>query len=88
MRLRERHRDVLRAVETYMARSGGVAPSLREVARVIGVRSPSHIKLLVDELVDGRRIERLPKHKRAMRVSAPAGVFRFDDKTKSLVRVN
>ena len=69
--------------------SGGVAPTVRELADHLNYRSPSPARRLLMGLEERGFIRRLPAKDRAIEVVKPVSrfeVFRFDFKSKSLHR--
>ena len=90
----DRQTEVLEFIVAFHACTGGVSPSLREVARGIGVKSQSHAADLVQQLVERGYLRKLSHRARAIEVLQRPGVqggpvpvawFRFDDGMQALV---
>ena len=72
-----------------MERTGGVAPSVREIADHFHYRSPTMARRLLIGLEERGFIRRLEAKDRAIEVLKPVSrfaTFRFDAKTKALRR--
>jgi SOS-response transcriptional repressor LexA len=68
-------------------RTGGVAPSVREIANHFRYRSPTAARSLLKGLEARGHIRRLPGKDRAIEVLRPAtrvAVYRFDEREKAL----
>ena len=79
-------RKALLFIETEMERSGGVAPSVREIADHFHYRSPSPARRLLIGLEERGFIRRLPEKDRAIEVLKPVSrvaTFLFDPTTRS-----
>ena len=82
-------RKALLFIEAEMERSGGVAPSVRELADYLCYRSPSPARRLLIGLEERGFIRRLPDKDRAIEVIKPVSRFaayRFDPERKALQR--
>jgi len=80
------HRVML-FIEAHQARTGGVSPSIAEIARHLRYRSNNHAQRLLVGLEERGLIRRLPHAARAIEVLKPVSRFafhRFDDETKQL----
>ena len=76
-------------IEAELERTGGIAPSVREIADHFQYRSPSMARRLLMGLEERGFIRRLPAKDRAIEVVKPVSrfeVFRFDAETKALRR--
>jgi repressor LexA len=85
----KQQRKALLFIEAEMERTGGIAPSVRELADHFRYRSPSMARRLLMALEDRGFIRRLPAQDRAIEVVKPVSrfeAFRFDTKTKRLRR--
>ena len=85
----KQQRKALLFIEAEMERTGGIAPSVRELADHFHYRSPSMARRLLMALEDRGFIRRLPAKDRAIEVVKPISrfeVFRFDPKSKALRR--
>ena len=83
----KQQRKALVFIEAETERTGGVAPSVREIADYFHYRSPSMARRLLIGLEERGFIRRAKD--RAIEVVKPVSrfeVFRFDLKTKSLHR--
>lgn len=81
------HRTML-FLESYAERSGGVSPSVREIAAHLGERvSTSVAARALDGLEKRGLIRRLPYRARAIEIVRPisrTAVYAWDDESKSL----
>jgi repressor LexA len=87
--LTKNQRKALLLIEAEVERTGGVAPSIRELAEQMGYRSPATVRNLLVGLEGRGFIRRHPNKDRAIEVLRPISrfaAFRFDPKTKSLRR--
>lgn len=66
--LTRRTREVLAALERLVERDG-FAPTMRELASEVGLRSPSSVHQNVEVLEEAQLIERLPARPRALRLT-------------------
>ena len=85
----KQQRKALVFIEAEMERTGGVAPSVREIADHFHYRSPTMARRLLIGLEERGFIRRLPAKDRAIEVVKPVGrfaAFSFDVRTKSLRR--
>jgi repressor LexA len=85
----KQQRKALLFIEAEIERTGGVAPSVREIADHFHYRSPSMARRLLIGLEERGFIRRLPAKDRAIEVVKPVSrfeVFRFDAKSKALLR--
>jgi len=83
----QQQRKALLFIEAEMERTGGVAPSVREIAAHLRYRSTSQARRLLTGLEQRGFISRLPGKIRAIEVVRPVSrfaAFRFDVRTKSL----
>lgn len=74
-------------IEKEMARTGGIASTVREIANHFGYRSPTPARSLLAGREARGHIRRLPDLDRAIEVVKPVSrvaVYRFDERTKSL----
>jgi SOS-response transcriptional repressor LexA len=74
-------------IERELQRSGGIAPSLSEIADHFHYRSPPAARSLLTGLEARGHIRRLAGRDRAIEVLKPVSrlaVYRFDELTKSL----
>jgi len=84
-------RKALLFIEAEMERTGGVAPSVREIADHFHYRSATRARRLLIGLEERGFIRRLPAKDRAIEVVKPISrfeVFRFDPRAKALRRVS
>jgi repressor LexA len=82
-------RKTLLFIEAEIARTGGVAPSGREIADHLHYRSPTMARRLLVALEERGFIRRLPAKDRAIEVVKSVSrfeVFRFDPESKTLKR--
>jgi SOS-response transcriptional repressor LexA len=87
--LTKNQRRALLLIEAEVERTGGVAPSVRELAEQLGYRSQTTARNLLLGLERRGFIRRLEGKDRAIEVLRPISrfeTFRFDAKTKSLRR--
>ena len=85
----KQQRKALVFIEAEMERTGGVAPSVREIADHFHYRSPTMARRLLIGLEERGFIRRLEAKDRAIEVLKPVSrfaTFRFDAKTKALRR--
>ena len=85
----KQQRKALLFIEAEMERTGGVAPSVREIADHFHYRSPSMARRLLIGLEERGFIRRLPAKDRAIEVVKPVSrfaTFKFDPKSKELER--
>ena len=85
----KQQRKALLFIEAEMARTGGVAPSVREIADHFHYRSPTMARRLLIGLEERGFIRRLPAKDRAIEVIKPVSRFaayRFDPERKALRR--
>jgi repressor LexA len=88
--LTERQRKTLLFIEAEIQRTGGVAPTLREIADHLHYRSPTMARRLLTGLEERGFIRRLPGRERAIDVLQPVSrfaVFSYDRETRRLRRV-
>ena len=86
----KQQRKALLCIEAEMERTGGVAPSVREIADHFHYRSPTMARRLLIGLEERGFIRRLPAKDRAIEVVKPVSrfaAFRFDPRAKALRRV-
>jgi repressor LexA len=86
----QQQRKALLFIEAQMARTGGIAPSLREIATHLRYHGYSQAARLLAGLEQRGFIRRLPSKARAIEVLKPVSrfqVFRFDPEAKALRRV-
>ena len=85
----KQQRKALLFIEAEIARTGGIAPTVRELADHLHYRSPSMARRLLLGLEERGFICRLPAKDRAIEVVKPLSrfeVFRFDPESKTLKR--
>lgn len=86
--LTHRQHEALSFIQRYHRRTGGVSPSVREIARAMGMRGSHYgATVLLRGLEERGFIRRIPGRKRAIEIIRPipiADVFRFNDQTKEL----
>ena len=85
----KQQRKALLFIEAEMERTGGIAPSVREIADHFHYRSPTMARRLLMGLEERGFIRRLPAKDRAIEVVKPISrfeVFRFDPQSKVLTR--
>lgn len=85
--LTHQQREVMLFVEAHHARTGGVSPTLAEIADHLKQRSRSNVERLLVGLERRGFIRRLPRAARAIEVLRPVSRFafhRFDAETKQL----
>ena len=78
-------------IESQIERTGGVAPTVREIADHLHHRSTSMARRLLKGLEERGFIRRLPSKVRAIEVVRPLSrfaAFRFDPRAKALRRVS
>ena len=83
----ERQAQCLEAIETLIAERQGVAPTVREIAQRMSLKSPAHAKSLIDGLVERGFIRRLANRVRGIEVirkKSRIAAFIFDDEIKEL----
>jgi SOS-response transcriptional repressor LexA len=68
MSISEFDRRVLLAIDRCLALSGGIGPTSRELAPLVGVKSQSTIKKAIDRLIDSGCLEQRDRCARALRV--------------------
>ena len=71
MILLQADREAFRFIETYLATSGGVAPTYREIMVGVGSKSLGHVAQIVEKLERSRYLRRLPRRARAMEILKP-----------------
>ena len=84
-------RKALLFIEAEMHRTGGVAPSLQQIADHLHHRSTSMARRLLKGLEERGFIRRLPSKVRAIEVVRPVSrfaAFRYDPRAKALRRVS
>lgn len=83
----QQHRTML-FIEAYQARSGGVSPSVREIACHLGHKGRTEgVRRLLDGLEERGFIKRLRRRARALEVVKPVSRFAFmsfSDEAKAL----
>jgi repressor LexA len=87
--LTKQQRKALLFIEAEMERTGGVAPSVRELADHFHYRSPTMARRLLVGLEERGYIRRLAAKDRAIEVVKPVSrfaTFRFDPESKALQR--
>ena len=85
--LTRHQRKAMLFIEKEMERTGGLAPSVREIANHFGYRSPRPARSLLTSLEARGHIRRLAGKDRAIEVLRPVtrtAVYRFDDREKTL----
>jgi repressor LexA len=85
----KQQRKALVFIEAEMERSGGIAPSVREIADHFHYRSPTMARRLLMGLEERGFIRRLEAKDRAIEVLKPVSrfaTFRFDPNNKVLKR--
>ena len=85
--LTEKQRKTMLFIEAYHARTGGVSPTVREIAQHLGYRSKCSAHGLLLGLEDRGFIRCMPSRWRAIQVVTPISRFeflRFDDQSKAL----
>lgn len=83
-------RKALVFIEAELARTGGIAPTVRELADHLQYRSPTVARRLLEGLEERGCIRRLEGKYRAIEVVKPTSrfaAFRFDPTTKTLRRM-
>ena len=78
-------------IEAELERTGGIAPSVREIADHFHYRNPSMAWRLLMGLEERGFIRRLPAKDRAIEVVRPVSryaTFRFDPRAKALRRIS
>lgn len=86
--LTEKQRKTLLFIEAYQARTGGVSPTVQEIAQHVGYRSKCGAHRLLVGLEERGFIRCMPSRARAIQVITPISRFefhRFDAKEKALV---
>lgn len=86
--LTPRQREAMLFIEAEMDRTGGVAPSVSEIAQRLRCKSLSHAHKLIVGLQARGFIRKLPYRARAIEVLRPVSRFaayRFDEGKKALV---
>jgi repressor LexA len=87
--LTKNQRRALLLIEAEVERTGGVAPSVRELAEQLGYRSQTTARHLLLGLEQRGFIRRLESKDRAIEIVRPISrfaAFRFDTRTKALQR--
>ena len=85
--LTRHQRKAMLFIEKEMERTGGVAPSVRELASHFGYHSTTPARSLLIGLEAQGHIRRIPGMDRAIEVPRPVGrvaFYRFDDREKRL----
>ena len=86
----KQQRKALLFIEAEMQRTGGVAPSVQQIADHLHYRSPSPARRLLIGL-EQRGIRRLASKARAIEIVTPVSrfaAFRFDPTAKALRQVS
>ena len=84
-------RKALLLIEAEVERTGGVAPTVRELAQQLGFRSATTAQRLLVGLEERGFVRRLAGKDRAIEVLRPVSrfaTFRFDDTSKRLRRTS
>jgi repressor LexA len=85
--LTRHQRQAMLFIEKEMERTGGIAPSVRELADHFRYRSPTAARCLLRGLEARGHIRRLPGKDRAIEVLRPVtrvAIYRFDEGEKEL----
>ena len=85
--LTRHQRKAMLFIEKEMERTGGIAPSVREIASHFGYHSTTPARSLLIGLETRGHIRRIPGMDRAIEVLRPVGrvaFFKFDDRKKAL----
>jgi repressor LexA len=85
----KQQRKALVFIEAELERTGGIAPSVREMGRPLPLSQPTMARHLLQGLEERGFIRRLPGKDRAIEVLKPVSrfaTFRFDARTKALKR--
>jgi SOS-response transcriptional repressor LexA len=84
--LTARQKQLVDFIAAETARTGGVAPTQRQMARALGYKSQSGITKLLRACVDRGALRMMPYKQRAIEVVGPprAAWFAFDDRAKTL----
>ena len=86
----KQQRKALVFIEAEMQRTGGIAPTVSEIADHFHYRSPTMARRLLIGLEERGFIRRLPAKDRAIEVVKPVSrfaTFRFDPESKALRRL-
>lgn len=84
--LTQQQRNVMLVIEAELDRTGGVAPTLREIAKKLK-RGKSQVQTLLEGLEERGIIRRLPGRARSIEVLRPVSrraFYCFDHETKEL----
>lgn len=86
MTIRDFDRRVLLAIERCLEASGGIGPTSRELAPLVGVASQSTVKKAIDRLIAAGCLERRDRCARALRVvrRPREEIYVWDDVSKCL----
>ena len=87
----KQQRKALLFIEAEMQRTGGVAPSVQQIADHLHYRSPSRARRLLIGLEQRGFIRRLASKARAIEIVTPVSrfaAFRFDPTAKALRQVS
>jgi repressor LexA len=85
--LTRHQRKAMLFIEKEMERTGGIAPSVREIASHFGYHSTTPARSLLIGLEARGHIRRIPGKDRAIELLRPVtrlAVYRFDEKAKTL----
>lgn len=86
--LTHQQRRAMLFVEAEIDRTGGVAPTIAEIAAHLKLRSRASAERLLKGLEERGVIRRLPQSARAIEVVRPVtrrAFYRFEDETKRIV---
>jgi SOS-response transcriptional repressor LexA len=75
--LTHRQHDAMLAIEAAIERTGGVAPTVEELAASLKLRSRTAAWKLIDGLVLRGFVRRLPGEERGLEVVRPVSRFKF-----------
>ena len=85
--LTQRQREAMLFIEAEIERTGGVSPTIREIAEHLQYRSAQYAHRLVEGLEERGFIRRLPHRARAIEIARPVSrfaVYRFNPETKGV----
>lgn len=89
--LTQRQKELVEFIAAETKRRGGVAPSRREMARYLGMRSAGPITAMIDACIERGALVKIPHRARAVALRGKGERVewhRFDDDTKTLVRLD
>jgi SOS-response transcriptional repressor LexA len=80
--------ETLDFIRGHLEQSGGVAPTVREIAHGMGYANHGCVQLTLTRLQDRGYIRRMRGRARAMEVIQRVAYFKFDEDAKELKMIN